>query len=89
MAFVYEISGTTISVWLTVTLFVVCVAIKLWNHYSYDFVWSVDMVCSGYLLYVVKRAVDVGDEKLAILTTIVCLCMYVITISMTLLDDFS
>lgn len=89
MAFLYEIGSTTISVWLTGILFIVCVIVKFWNQYSYDFVLNVDMVCSGYLLYVVKRAVDVSDEKLAILTTIVCLCMYVITISMTLLDDFS
>lgn len=89
MAFLYEIGSTTISVWLIGILFGVCIIIKFWNHYSYDFVWNVDMVFSGYLLYVVKRAVDVGDEKLAILPTIVCLCMYVITISMTLIDDFS
>ena len=89
MSFVYEISGTTISVWLTVTLFVVCVAIKLWNHYSYDLVLNVELICSGYLLYVVKRAVDVGDKKLAIMTTIACLCMYAITILMALFDNFS
>lgn len=86
MDFVYEISGTTISVWLTVTIFVVCVAIKWWNHYSYNLVMNVDMVCNAYFLYVVKHAVDVCDEKLAIMTTIVCLCMYAITISMALLD---